>query len=85
MCLLERKVFCKIFVLDFVMFAVASHTASLAAADVHCIEELLFAIHALKLNISIAGRGNIVFFVLVSFLENGLSLLVFFLDFLLDL
>ena len=60
-----RPVFCNIFVLDFVMFAVASHTTSLAAADVHCIEELLFAIHALELDICVNPSSICFLFVLL--------------------
>ena len=62
-----------------ILLFLTTKDAALAAVDIQGFNELIFAIHALKLNVSIAGRSSIVFFVLVSFLQNGLRFLVFFL------
>ena len=43
----------KIFVLDLLLFVVASHDTAFAAANRHCIEELFLSIHALELNIGV--------------------------------
>ena len=43
---------------DFFLFVSASHATALAIADVHGLKELPFAVHALKLDESIAGVGS---------------------------
>ena len=68
----------------FLILFLAAHDTASAAVDVHGLEELLLAIHALELHVSVtAGRG-VVLFVLVARLENLLRLLLYFLDLLLD-
>ena len=68
----------------FLILFLAAHDTTSAAVDVHGLEELLLAIHALELYVCVtAGRG-VVLFVLVARLENLLRLLLYILDLLLD-
>ena len=69
---------------DFLILFLAVHDTSSAAVNIHGLKELLLAVHALELNVSVtAGRG-VVLFVLVASLENLLRLLLDLLDLLLD-
>lgn len=69
---------------DFIILLLAAHDASSAAVNVHGLEELFLAVHALELNVSVtAGRG-VVLFVLVARLEDQLRLTLDLLDLLLD-
>ena len=54
-----------------ILLLLTTKDAALAAVDIQGFDELIFAIHALKLNVSIAGRCDIVFFVLVTFFKNS--------------
>ena len=70
---------------DRIMLLLTTKTTALAAIYIHGLHELLFAIHALKLNVNIAGRRSIVFFVLVTFLQNFCCFNIFFFYFIVHL
>ena len=74
-----------VLVLDQVSLIITTKNAAFAGVNIHGFHKLIFAIHALKLNVSIAGRIRMVVFVLLTFLQNDPRFFVFFLYLRLDL
>ena len=68
-----------------ILLALTAHNASSAAIDVHALQEFLLAIHALKLDVDIAGHGRICLFVMITLFENLFGFDLQFLDLLLGL
>ena len=65
---------------DLLILLLATHAKSFAAVNIHGLEELFLAIHALELDISVTAGSRIVFFVLVASFKNFLRLLLQLLD-----
>ena len=63
-----------------ILLALTAHDASSAAIDVHTFQEFLLTIHALKLDIDIAGHGRICLFVMIALFKNLFSFDLQFLD-----
>ena len=68
-----------VLVLNLIALFLAAQHAALAAANIHRFKELLFAIHALELNIGVAAGRWVILFVCVSVFKNlfGLDLQFF--------
>ena len=70
---------------DFVLALLAAHAAAFARADVHGIEELLLAVHALELDEGVGSTCRVGLLVLVALLEDNLCLSLQLFDLVLDL